>query len=162
MERLKEARERLGLEGEKKKKPKGRQTGLKFVHEVKTILKATGKEVEGPKFKIVWIPDKEGTIRRRRPTVKPIQVHEDFFGIWDLISWDKGAGYNFYQVTTLPHWTDRKKLIEQAGLRGEIWGRFLLGGKIAYKQFSVGDGEAIEWDVYMLKDYQPKKEAKEK
>lgn len=140
---------------EKKKKAQGREKGLDFVREVRTILKGMGKMVEGPKYKIMWVKDK------RTQETKPIQIHEDFFNVWDLISWDKENGYVFYQVTTLAHWTDRKKLIEAAGLRGDIWGRDLIGGKVAYKRFFVGDGEAKEGEeVFYLKDFQPSQKDK--
>ncbi len=126
---------------------KNRKTGLKYVHEVKEILKNMGFMVEGPGYKVIWLPGKT-----------PIQTHIDYFGLWDLISWSKDRGYEFHQITTYSHWTDRKKTINTAGMNGYIWGRTIVNGKIVYNRYYINETGVDGPEIFQYRNYGGKNE----
>ena len=84
--------------------------GRRLVQLARKILEAQGCWVEVAQNAVRWIPKKApGT------GLMPISVHHDFFSVWDLIAiWPDGTRH-FYQVTTMPEVSHRRKKIAESG-----------------------------------------------
>lgn len=116
-----------------------RSKGLKYVGEVKAILKRFGHETEGPAHNLMRLPSGF------------VPVHRDYFGIWDLISFDK-LGYHFHQVTTDHNRAVKIGAILQKGMSGQVWGRCKEGNRVAYRTYYVYfDGQTEKLGTYFLK-----------
>jgi len=124
-----------------------REKGLIYVHEVKKLLEAIGHQVEGPGYMIIYIPLNPGAYKLgiNRAT-KPIQVHKDYFGVADLISYFEGK-LILHQVTDLSNKSIHVKAIQERGLSAWVWCRFNEGRRIGYRIFFVDllveEGEII-------------------
>ena len=118
-----------------------RQKGLKFVHEVAGILSSMGETTEGPGFKSCFFGGRMSV------------VHSDYFGLFDLISWD-GAEYRFHQVSTLSNKAAKLRAIRDRMMPGWIWCR--VSDPVGYRIFKVDwKGEVTETEMKFI----PKKEA---
>ena len=124
-----------------KKKKNKRETGLKWVREVRDLLIDLGHEVEGPNFKPTYIPGKdtkEGMVES-----KYIPVHKDFFGVFDLISHKKRRWF-FQQISILEEKSRKIDAILEKGMDGIVWGRTKNGRFVDYRIFRVQDGKVDE------------------
>jgi len=88
-----------------------RSKGLDYVREVKKILEGIGHTVQGTMFKTVFF----------NGHLSP--VHSDFFGVFDLISFD-GKIFIGHQVSTEVNKSTKIKAIQEAHLPGWVWCRF--------------------------------------
>lgn len=136
-----------------------RNKGLSFVREVKSILQYLGHETEGPGYLIITVPrdiDFNGVTRR---ILTPVQTHKDYFGAFDLISWDpKVKKFAFHQVSTDDKRSQKIKAILAKGMAGNVWGRTKDGHRVMYRTYFVSkEGEVTEGETYYL----PKKEVRE-
>lgn len=102
-----------------------RLKGLLWCAEVRRILTEKGHIVDGPFFKAKWFGG--------RPRV----IHEDIFGVWDLVSWT-GGRYFFHQITDLAHKSQHEKKISEQGLHGYVWCRSKVNNRIKYRVFLNG------------------------
>ncbi len=126
------------------KKQNDRKKGLEFMGEVRKILERDGCEVEGPAFKskFIFIPDSKRSFSKN--------VHVDYFGCFDLISYRPDMGFVFHQVSILEEKSRKIDDLIQANKPGWIWGRFKEGSKVAYRIFSVRDETVIEREEVVL------------
>ncbi len=99
-----------------------RQKGLSYVKEVRGILEAMKEEVEGPAFKSCFVGGHRS------------DVHYDYYGIFDLISWD-GYAYKFHQVSDLHNKSVHLKAIKAKRMPGWMWCR--VEDPIGYRIFKV-------------------------
>ena len=88
-----------------------RSKGLNFTREVRRILEGIGHTVEGPGYGLAYY------------NAKMNPVHKDFFGVFDLISFD-GKSYIGHQVSTETNKSAKIKAIQEAKLPGWVWCRF--------------------------------------
>ena len=93
--------------------------------EVRRILVGRGHLVSGPFFKAKWFGGRTQVI------------HEDIFGVWDLISWYQGE-YHLHQVTDLNHKAEHEHKINELGMIGYIWCRTKQANRIKYRVFWGG------------------------
>lgn len=117
-----------------------RAKGLKFVREVKEILKRLGHEVEGPGHAVLKLPSGF------------VPVHSDFFGVFDLISFHPDHGFRFHQVSTDQHRSEKAREIAKKNMNGTVWGRCKMQNRVAYRTYYVAvDGHTEESETYYLK-----------
>ena len=103
-----------------------RDKGLDYVREVRKILEGLGHTVEGPGYGVAYY------------NAKMNPVHKDFFGIFDLMSYD-GKSYLGHQVSTEANKSTKIKAIQGAKLPGWVWCRFTDDdGFVGYKVYEVG------------------------
>jgi len=148
------------IEGKAERKRR-RAKGLQYVREVKEILYAQGCQVEGPMYKIRWIPKKGASVYMEKGEIIPRQVHKDFFGVFDLISFRKDLGYIFHQVSIWEERSRKVKAILKVELRGWIWSRIKQGQRIAYDVASAVPGRDLE-HIGIFKKISKEKEPKGK
>ncbi len=119
-----------------------RKKGIGYIREVRKILEGMGAVVWGPGYKPMWI--KSGSM----------VVHEDYFNIWDLISYQYGH-YEFHQVSTLHNKSAKIKAIQTAGMPGWVWSR--VDNPIGYRIFKVDSaGNVAETEMmFVAKAIQP-------
>jgi hypothetical protein len=98
---------------------------LLWCAEVRRLLSARGHLVAGPFFKSKWFGGRQWVI------------HEDIFNCFDLISFYQGE-YLLHQVTDLPHRAEHQTKIDKQGLRGYLWCRTKVGGRVKYRVFLNG------------------------
>ncbi len=111
-----------------------RQKGLGWVREVRKILEGMGHIVEGPGYGVAFY----------QGSMKP--VHRDYFGCFDLISFDTEKHEMIgHQVSDLPHKAAKVKAIQKAELAGWVWCR--LDNRLEYRVFIVGTGYCEEAQV---------------
>lgn len=107
-----------------------RQKGIDFTREVRKILEGIGHTVEGPGYGLAFYAGK----------MNP--CHKDFFGTFDLISFD-GEKFIGHQVSTEANKSVKIKLLQGKKLPGWVWCRFSNEEKGAgYEVYEV-DGEVI-------------------
>lgn len=87
-----------------------RSKGLSYVREVRRILEGMGQIVEGPGYKSAFYGGKLAT------------VHADYFGCFDLISWD-GINFVCHQVSTLTNKAEKVKALQARQMPGWVWCR---------------------------------------
>ncbi len=104
-----------------------RAKGLLSCREVRKLLEAQGYLVEGPGYKIQWMP------------TGYIPCHKDYFDAFDLITYRKGEMMG-HQVTDLKNKAARVKKIEGLGLTGWVWARTKVKNRVVYRVFN-GDME---------------------
>ena len=116
-----------------------RKKGIKFVHEVKAILINVWKhKVEGPCYKTLYING------------KTIPVHQDFFGVFDLLSCG-GGDIQGHQVSVWEHKSEKIKAIRDSGMIGSVWCRDKDGHKVIYRVIFVDqNGQAMDPVNYKL------------
>ena len=123
-----------------------RAKGLGFCREVKGILQGMGHIVEGPGFKSLFFGGRVNA------------VHSDYFGCFDLISFDKNTGkFIFHQVSDLKNKARKVHEIQNAQMNGWMWARINKGRRIGYRLFivtsdSVEEGEVIFKSNKSIKD----------
>ncbi len=86
-----------------------RSKGLQKVRQVRQILILAGEKVEGPGFRPLWTG--KGTMA----------VHQDYFGVADLISWHKDRGFKIHQVTDIADKMIHAKAIFDSGMTADLW-----------------------------------------
>jgi len=94
-------------------KMNNRQKGLQYVREVRRIMEKKGNIVEGPMYRPAFIKGKSRA------------VHSDFFGLFDLISYNPKNfdTFSFHQVSLNEKRSEKIKAILKAGVSGFFWGR---------------------------------------
>ena len=88
-----------------------RSKGLNFTREVRRILEGMGHIVEGPGYGLAYYGGK----------MNPI--HRDFFGVFDLMSFD-GQTYFGHQVSTEANKATKIREVKESNLPGWVWCRF--------------------------------------
>ncbi len=112
-----------------------RAKGLQNVREVKKILEGLGHKTEGPGYKTVFFNGR----------LSP--VHSDFFGVFDLISFD-GKSYLGHQVSTEANKTTKIREVKGSKLPGWVWCRFSDEERGAgYEVWMVNGDEVIESEM---------------
>jgi len=110
-----------------------RAKGLSYCREVKKILEGIDHVVEGPGYKPLW-------------TGKGMSaVHSDYFGVFDLISFD-GKEFLFHQVSDIGHKSDKIKSIQEKKMNGWVWCR-VPSRPISYRIFFVVGDHTEEGSV---------------
>jgi len=132
----------------KSKKKSDRAKGLAYLREVKEILKRNGCDVEGPGYGLRFFSSKksQGNLSKQGEPqkAKPVLVHADYFGCFDLISFRPDMGFVFHQVSIIEEKSRKVNDLMEANKPGWIWGRYLEANKVAYRIFAVRDTEVIE------------------
>lgn len=133
------------------KKEDMRKKGMIYVGEVKKILIGQGHKIEGPNYIVMRIPERKplpGEQTSKIP-LRMVQVHRDYFGAFDLISYKQGLGFVFHQVSILEEKSRKIKAIVDLHMDGWVWGRFKEGGRVKYRVFSVDrQGNVDEWGIF--------------
>ena len=112
-----------------------RSKGLDYVREVRKILEGIGHTVEGPGYGLAYYGGK----------MNPI--HRDFFGCFDLMSFD-GKYYLGHQVSTEINKSTKIKTIQEAKLPGWVWCRFSDEDKgTGYEVWKVNGDEITESEM---------------
>jgi len=111
-----------------------RQKGLMWVREVRKLLEGMNHEVEGPGYKTAFFDNR----------VQP--VHIDYFGIFDLISFD-GNSFIGHQVSDLSHKAEKVHAIQEKKMKGWVWSRFDEGRKVGYRIFFVEPEKVEEGEI---------------
>ena len=109
-----------------------RAKGLSYCREVRKILEGMNYIVEGPGYKPLW-------------TGKGMSaVHSDFFGVFDLISFNTSSpeGFIFHQVSDISHKSEKIKAIQSNNMPGWVWCR-VPSRPVSYRVFIV-NGDVIE------------------
>lgn len=110
-----------------------RQKGLFWVREVRKLLEGMNHVVEGPGYKTAFFNNR----------IQP--VHSDYFGIFDLISFD-GTHFIGHQVSDLSHKAEKVKAIQQKKMKGWVWSR-VSNGKVFYRIFIVEPDKVEEAEI---------------
>jgi hypothetical protein len=101
-----------------------RQKGLNYVREVRKILESMGHIVEGPGYALAFFDNRMQAI------------HRDYFGIFDLISWD-GIQLIGHQVSDIHNKSTKIKEIQGQQMSGWVWARGKKGRKVEWQLFIV-------------------------
>jgi hypothetical protein len=140
-----------------KKKKNTRRKGLDYVREGRLILGSLGFKVCGPGYKVMRFRDK------RSREVKPIQVHEDYFGCFDLITYDTVEHrFEAHQFSDVHNRMAKVRLILGMGFRDNVfvWARDLINRLVAYRVMEISNGEVHEREeIHYLKDFVAKETA---
>ena len=109
-----------------------RAKGLDFVREVRKILEGIGHTVEGPGYGVAFY------------NAKMNPIHRDFFGVFDLMSFN-GQSYLGHQVSTEANKSTKIKAIQEAKLLGWVWCRFSDEDRGAgYEVWMINGNQIIE------------------
>ena len=112
-----------------------RAKGLDFVREVRKILEGMGHAVEGPGYGVAFY------------NAKMNPVHKDFFGVFDLLSFD-GKSYIGHQVSTEANKSAKIKTIQEAKLPGWVWCRFTDDdGFVGYAVYEITGSTITEHEM---------------
>lgn len=156
-QRFRELRQKVIGDQPEEKREDRRKKGLNYVGEIKGILKQLGHETEGPGYSVMRIPERKQIPGERISEIplKMIQVHKDYFGVFDLISFKEGVGYFFHQGSILEERSRKIKAIVEKKMQGWVWGRFKQNRRVGYKIFSVeANGEVKEYPaIFWIADF---------
>ncbi len=121
-----------------------RAKGLDYVREVRKILEGIGHIVEGPGYGVAYFN------ARMNP------IHKDFFGCFDLMSFNDGKYYG-HQVSTQANKSTKIKTIQEANLPGWVWCRFTdEDGSVGYQVYVVERDQVVEMEmVYGIRRRKP-------
>ncbi len=145
---------------EKKRKGGRRKKGLEWLREIKQILIRNGCEVEGPGYGLRFFGNKKHgqlqKIGKPEEKTRPVIVHCDYFGCFDLISYRPDMGYVFHQGSIIEEKSRKIDDLITRNKPGWVWGRFKEENKTAYRIFVVNDGWVYEREEVIF--VTPKKE----
>ena len=86
-----------------------RKKGLQSVNKVKKILQDRGEKVEGPGYKVIWLPS------------GPQVVHCDYFGLFDLLSIPPMGVIRGHAVCSMANKKRNAKKILDGDYFGDLW-----------------------------------------
>ena len=114
--------------------PNARAKGLGFCREVKGLLEGMGHQVEGPGFKSAYFGGKVNA------------VHSDYFGVFDLFSFD-GQEFIGHQISTLENKATKIRQIQALKMPGWVWGRFSEARRVGYRLFMINSEKVEEGEI---------------
>jgi hypothetical protein len=145
---------------EKSKRRSAHAKGLRLQRLARECLEAEGWLVEAAQNAVVWVQDKRRTaisIAGMKPALRPISIHHDIFGLWDLIAVHevlnpRHRNIALIQVTVLEHISERRRTIIKSGFPCST-DDMLLGWKGGHdRHFRVFRGPAFErWEGECLR-----------
>jgi hypothetical protein len=137
-----------------KSKQNDRKKGLEYVREGREILRRDGFVTEGPGYQVIRVFPKETTWmpmgERKKLKPQAIQVHKDYFGVFDLITFREDRGFEFHQFSILEEKSRKIRDIQGSGMPGWFWGRFEEGRRVGFKRFFIRDGKIEEDEICWL------------